>query len=130
MIAQSTEVVRKGSILFLMTVAAATISRVILLAAAGAAAPRLFLYGILSWTLYIASHYICTGTCIDSPANTVKAPQRNTLMLGVGSSLMVIAFPIGIVSVHAANNLLLFGSVAMFLHGYMIGHYAITGKLL
>jgi hypothetical protein len=136
--------------LTVMTIIA--VSLLIWLAAAGRSVLVVLPFSVCAWGGYLLSHYIVEGSFIDegNPTTRDEATETNdglmenfrAFLTAVSSSLtrlaltvvgvasMLLTFPTGIVAVGSGNLWLMFGSAALFIGGYIVGHQGVTGKPL
>lgn len=100
-----------------------------------------FACSLVAWSGYLAAHYAVTGTIVDDPPDGVGITDwrtatltpdstRHAVGIAVGLCLLVAGMYVGSTSVRAHDHVVTTLGATTFLAGYVIAHYAATGKAL
>lgn len=102
--------------------------------------PLVFLAAFAAWWGYLLAHYAWTGTFIDASAhdeeeridgtNGIERAWPRRIGVAVGVAILISGMVIGVLFIRQGNHLLTNVGGVLFLGGFVVAHYAETGKPL
>jgi hypothetical protein len=91
-----------------------------------------FASAFTAWWGYLFAHYMETGEFVDGLEGTEHIRESAEWLVGaaVGVAVLVAGMVVGAVGIGAVAFTTTFAGAVLFLSGYVITHYAVTGHLL
>lgn len=88
-----------------------------------------------AWLGYLVAHHAVTGTFVDEVGNDADSsggPEGMSRYAGiaVGAAILVAGMYVGAGTIRSADHLLTNVGGVLFLGGYVVAHYAATGRAL